>query len=454
MELKLYDTLTREKRVFTPLDPTRVRMYVCGPTVYDFAHIGNARPVIVFDVLFRLLRHIYGAKQVAYVRNVTDVDDKINARAAERGIAIGQLTKETYKIFHGDVQALGCLDPTYEPRATDYIEPMKELIGRLLKSGQAYVAEDNILFHVPSMKDYGRLSNRSLDEMIAGARVEVAPYKKDPQDFVLWKPSKPGEPAWPSPGGIKIPGRPGWHIECSAMSWKHLGETFDIHGGGIDLVFPHHENEIAQSRCAFDTPLMANFWMHNGFLQVEGEKMSKSVGNFVTIHELLRDWPGEVVRATMLQTQYRQPINWTVAGLRESQKNLDHWYELTADVQPRYLCADVLDALFDDLNTPKAFTALHELRGEAAKGSKPAAADLKASAQLIGLLQLPTVEWRAFRPASVSIDETKIISLIEARAAARASKDFKESDRIRDELAAMGVVLKDSKDGTTWEIAR
>jgi cysteinyl-tRNA synthetase len=454
MELKLYDTLTRAKRVFTPLDPTRVRMYVCGPTVYDFAHIGNARPVIVFDVLFRLLRHIYGAKQVAYVRNVTDVDDKINARAAERGIAIGQLTKETYKIFHGDVQALGCLDPTYEPRATDYIEPMKELIGRLLKSGQAYVAEDNILFHVPSMKDYGRLSNRSLDEMIAGARVEVAPYKKDPQDFVLWKPSKPGEPAWPSPGGIKIAGRPGWHIECSAMSWKHLGETFDIHGGGIDLVFPHHENEIAQSRCAFDTPLMANFWMHNGFLQVEGEKMSKSLGNFVTIHELLRDWPGEVVRATMLQTQYRQPINWTVAGLRESQKNLDHWYELTADVQPRYLCADVLDALFDDLNTPKAFTALHELRGEAAKGSKPAAADLKASAQLIGLLQLPTVEWRAFRPASVSIDETKIISLIEARAAARASKDFKESDRIRDELAAMGVVLKDSKDGTTWEIAR
>ena len=454
MELKLYDTLTREKRVFTPLDPTRVRMYVCGPTVYDFAHIGNARPVIVFDVLFRLLRHIYGAKQVAYVRNVTDVDDKINARAAERGIAIGQLTKETYKIFHGDVQALGCLDPTYEPRATDYIEPMKELIGRLLKSGQAYVAEDNILFHVPSMKDYGRLSNRSLDEMIAGARVEVAPYKKDPQDFVLWKPSKPGEPAWPSPGGIKIPGRPGWHIECSAMSWKHLGETFDIHGGGIDLVFPHHENEIAQSRCAFDTPLMANFWMHNGFLQVEGEKMSKSLGNFVTIHELLRDWPGEVVRATMLQTQYRQPINWTVAGLRESQKNLDHWYELTADVQPRYLCADVLDALFDDLNTPKAFTALHELRGEAAKGPKPAAADLKASAQLIGLLQLPTVEWRAFRPASVSIDETKIISLIEARAAARASKDFKESDRIRDELAAMGVVLKDSKDGTTWELAR
>jgi cysteinyl-tRNA synthetase len=454
MELKLYDTLTREKRVFTPLDPARVRMYACGPTVYDFAHIGNARPVIVFDVLFRLLRHIYGKEQVTYVRNVTDVDDKINARAAERGIAIGQLTKETYEIFHSDAQALGCLDPTYEPRATKYIEPMKELIERLLKSDHAYVAQNNILFHVPSMKDYGRLSNRSLDEMIAGARVEVAPYKKDPQDFVLWKPSKPGEPAWPSPGGIKPPGRPGWHIECSAMSWKHLGETFDIHGGGIDLVFPHHENEIAQSRCAFHTPVMANFWMHNGFLQVEGEKMSKSLGNFVTIHELLRDWPGEVVRAAMLQTQYRQPINWTVAGLREARKNLDHWYELTADVRPGYLCADVLDALYDDLNTPKAFAALHELRSEAAKGSKSATEGLKASAQLIGLLQLPTDEWRAFRPSHVSIDETKIVNLIEARAAARAARDFRESDRIRDELAAMGVVLKDSKDGTTWEIAR
>ena len=454
MELKLYDTLTREKRVFTPLDPARVRMYVCGPTVYDLAHIGNARPVIVFDVLFRLLRYIYGKEQVTYVRNVTDVDDKINARAAERAITIGQLTKETYEIFRSDVQALGCLDPTYEPHATEYIEPMKELIERLLKSDHAYVAENNILFHVPSMKDYGRLSNRSLDEMIAGARVEVAPYKKDPQDFVLWKPSKPGEPAWPSPGGIKTPGRPGWHIECSAMSWKHLGETFDIHGGGIDLVFPHHENEIAQSRCAFHAPVMANFWMHNGFLQVEGEKMSKSLGNFVTIHELLRDWPGEVVRATMLQTQYRQPISWTVAGLREAQKNLDHWYELTADVRPGYLCADVLDALYDDLNTPRAFAALHELRSEAAKGSKSATEGLKASAYLIGLLQLPADEWRAFRPASVSIDETKIVNLIEARAAARAAKDFKESDRIRDELAAMGVVLKDSKDGTTWEIAR
>src|SRR6516162_7924481 len=454
MELKLYDTLTREKRVFTPLDPARVRMYVCGPTVYDFAHIGNARPVIVFDVLFRLLHHIFGKEQVTYVRNVTDVDDKINARAAERGIAIGQLTKETYEIFHSDVQALGCIDPTHEPRATEYIEPMKELIDRLLKSGHAYVAEDNILFHVPSMKDYGRLSNRSLDEMIAGARVEVAPYKKDPQDFVLWKPSKSGEPAWPSPGGIKTLGRPGWHIECSAMSWKHLGETFDIHGGGIDLVFPHHENEIAQSRCAFHTPMMANYWVHNGFLQVEGEKMAKSLGNFVTIRDLLKDWPGEVIRLTMLLTHYRQPLNWTTNALREAYRTLDHWYELTGDTKPGMLCADTIGALADDLNTPKAIAALHELRAEAAKGSKMACASLKASAQLIGLLQETGAEWASFRPASIAVDENKVTALIAARNAARQMKNFQESDRIRDELTRMGVVLKDTKDGTTWEIAR
>src|ERR1041385_8162685 len=271
MELKLYDTLTRDKRGFTPLDPKRVRMYVCGPTVYDFAHIGNARPVIVFDVLFRLLRHLYGADHVTYVRNITDVDDKINARAAERGP----------------------LPPTVEPRATEHIEEMKVLIERLIASNHAYAAEDHVLFSVPSMPDYGKLARRSLDEMMAGARVRVAPHKRDPMDFVLWKPSQPGAPSWPSPSGIAAPGRPGWHIECSAMSWKHLGETFDIHGGGIDLVFPHHENEIAQSCCAFHSKLMANFWMHNGFLQVEGEKMSKSLGNFAIIRDVLADWPGE-----------------------------------------------------------------------------------------------------------------------------------------------------------------
>ncbi len=475
MDLKLYDTLTRDKRLFKPLDPANVRMYVCGPTVYDFAHIGNARPVIVFDVLFRLLRHLYGADHVTYVRNITDVDDKINARAAEEypGLplneAIREVTEKTDKQFHEDVAALGCLLPTFEPRATDHIAEMRALIERLIESGNAYAAEDNVLFSVPSMPDYGRLSKRPLDEMIAGARVEVAPYKKDPRDFVLWKPSKPGEPAWRSPAGIKTPGRPGWHIECSAMADKWLWtealpnlsgnarahpHQFDIHGGGIDLVFPHHEDEIAQSRCAFHTPAMANFWMHNGFLQVEGEKMSKSLGNFVTIHDLLKDWPGEVIRLSMLQTHYRQPINWTVAGLREAQKTLDHWYVLTGDVAPGYMCADALDAVADDLNTPKALAALHELRGEAVKGAKPAAACLKASAQLIGVLHEASVAWAAFRPASMAVDEIEIASLVAARNVARQVKDFRESDRIRDELAKMGVVLKDTKDGTTWEIAR
>jgi cysteinyl-tRNA synthetase len=290
--------------------------------------------------------------------------------------------------------------------------------------------------------------------MIAGARVDVAPYKRDAMDFVLWKPSKPGEPAWPSPKGIATPGRPGWHIECSAMSWKHLGETFDIHAGGIDLVFPHHENEIAQSRCAFHTPVMANYWLHNGFLQVEGEKMSKSLGNFLTINELLRQWPGEAMRLAMLQTHYRQPINWTETGLREAQRTLDTWYALTADVSPALLCADVMDALGDDLNTPKAIAALHELRGEAAKGATAAAACLKASAGMLGLLQHTGAEWSAWRPASLSLDETKVASLIAARNAARKAKNFGEADRVRDELVAMGVVLKDSKDGTTWELAR
>ena len=369
MDLRLYDTLTREKRVFTPLDPDRVRMYVCGPTVYDFAHIGNARPVIVFDVLFRLLRHLYGAERVTYVRNITDVDDKINARAAEEypGLplneAIRQVTEKTDRQFHEDVAALGCLPPTVEPRATEHIAEMKVLIERLVASGHAYVAEDHVLFSVSSMPDYGKLSKRSLDEMIAGARVDVAPYKREAMDFVLWKPSKPGEPAWPSPSGIAAPGRPGWHIECSAMSWKHLGETFDIHGGGIDLVFPHHENEIAQSRCAFHSPVMANYWMHNGFLQVEGEKMSKSLGNFFTIRELLADWPGEVLRFNMLRTHYRQPMDWTVRGLEESYntlQSLTDWPEFNKG-NDESLAPVILDALCDDLNTPKAIAELHAL---------------------------------------------------------------------------------------------
>src|SRR5215813_10128645 len=434
MDLKLYDTLTREKRVFTPLDPARVRMYVCGPTVYDLAHIGNARPVIVFDVLFRLLRYIYGKEQVTYVRNVTDVDDKINARAAERGIAIGQLTKETYEIFRSDVQALGCLDPTYEPHATEYIEPMKELIERLLKSNHAYVAEDNVLFHVPSMKDYGRLSNRSLDEMIAGARVEVAPYKKDPMDFVLWKPSKPGEPSWPSPGGIKAPGRPGWHIECSAMSWKHLGETFDIHGGGIDLVFPHHENEVAQSRCAFHTPLMANYWVHNGFLQVEGEKMAKSLGNFVTIRDLLKDWPGEVLRFQMLMTHYRQPLYWARKRTEEAAAALDSFRHFTSGVDDGEVSPRALAALEDDLNTPQLIMELHRLADDARTGGWRTACELKATCGFLGF-ELETNLQEILKRQRGGVNEVEIKALIADRAAARARKDWKESDRLRDELA-------------------
>lgn len=448
MELKLYDTLTREKRVFAPIDPSRLRMYVCGPTVYDFAHIGNARPVIVFDVLYRLLRHFYGADAVTYVRNITDVDDKINARAAERGVPIRELTDETYRNFREDVAALGCLPPTVEPRATEHITEMKTLIERLVASGNAYVAEEHVLFSVPSMPDYGALSKRPLDEMVAGARVDVAPYKRDPMDFVLWKPSKPGEPGWPSPAGIATPGRPGWHIECSAMSWKHLGETFDIHGGGIDLEFPHHENEIAQSRSAFRTPLMANVWMHNGFLQVEGEKMSKSLGNFFTIREVLADWQGDVIRLAMLSSHYRQPINWTVKGLEEAEKALGNFFDAaSADAEPRP-APGVLEALADDLNTPQALAEMHALRHAAGRKA------LAGTLAFFGFRPSAFAEWRESHAPAPALPAEEIDRRIAARLSARKSKNFAEADRIRDELAALGVVLKDSKDGTTWEIAR
>jgi len=448
MELKLYDTLTREKRAFVPIDPDRVRMYVCGPTVYDFAHIGNARPVIVFDVLFRLLRHLYGPEHVTYVRNVTDVDDKINARAAERGISIRELTEETYRNFRADVEALGCLPPTIEPRATDHITEMKALIERLVASGHAYVAEEHVLFSVPSMPDYGQLSKRPLDEMIAGARVDVAPYKRDAMDFVLWKPSKSGEPSWPSPSGITAPGRPGWHIECSAMAWRHLGEHFDIHGGGIDLVFPHHENEIAQSRCAFHERVMANFWMHNGFLQVEGEKMSKSLGNFIVIRDVLADWPGDVVRLAMLATHYRQPINWTVKGLEEAEKALAAFYDAaSAEAEPRPAQA-VLDALLDDLNMPKAIAEMHGLRDAAGRKA------LAGTLGFFGFRPEAFQAWRESHAPQPALPPAEIESRIAARNAARKAKSFAEADRIRGELAALGIVLKDSKDGTTWEVAR
>jgi cysteinyl-tRNA synthetase len=475
MELKLYDTWTREKRAFSPLDPANVRMYVCGPTVYDFAHIGNARPVIVFDVLFRLLRHLYGAEHVTYVRNITDVDDKINARAAEEypdlplNEAIRKVTEKTDKQFHEDIAALGCLPPTVEPRATEHIAEMRTLIERLVKSGNAYVAEDNVLFSVPSMPDYGQLSKRPLDEMIAGARVEVAAYKKDPRDFILWKPSKPGEPAWPSPAGIATPGRPGWHIECSAMSWKYLGEVFDIHGGGIDLVFPHHEDEIAQSRCAFHTPAMANYWVHNGFLQVEGEKMAKSAGNFVTIHDLLHSnnfgsnhWHGYVLRLAMLMTHYRQPIDWTVDRLVEARQILKEWIDCAIgfDQYSAPVPPELVSALADDLNSPAAITAVSQLFRDTRRRTNP-----EASIRLASALKWLGV-WNGEKTNDVygygivvgsGPSDWDIQYIVDERAAARARKDWKESDRIRDELAKVGVVLKDGKDPntgapiTTWE---
>ena len=455
MTLKLYNTRTRETSAFEPLDQANVRLYVCGPTVYDHAHIGNARPVIVFDVLFRLLRHLYGASHVTYVRNITDVDDKINARAAEGGIAIGELTEKTTQQFHDDIAALGVLPPTIEPRATEHIDEMKAMIETLVAKRHAYVAEGHVLFEVASLESYGSLSRRSTDEMEAGARVEVAPYKKHPMDFVLWKPSGEGEPGWPAPCGIEKPGRPGWHIECSAMAATHLGEVFDIHGGGIDLVFPHHENEVAQSVCAHGRELMARVWMHNGYLQVEGEKMSKSLGNFITIHDLLGEWPGEAIRLAMLATHYRQPFNWTSTGVREAKRTLDQWYELTEGAEAASEpAAAVLEALQDDLNTPKAIAVMHEMRHAAAKGDGAAAASLKACAQFLGVLQKGRDAWNDWRPAALDLDEGEIGRLIDARVAAREAKDFAEADRIRDELAEMGVALKDGPEGTTWEIAR
>ncbi len=462
MGLRLYNTLTRTKADFVPIDARNVRMYVCGPTVYDFAHIGNARPLIVFDVLFRLLRHLYGAEHVTYVRNITDVDDKINARAAAEGVSIRELTERTTKQFHADVAALGCLSPTHEPRATDYVSredaptDMVRLVARLIERGHAYAAEGHVLFHVPSMPHYGRLSNRSVDEMIAGARVDVAPYKRDPMDFVLWKPSPPELPGWDSPWGR---GRPGWHIECSAMAGALLGETFDIHGGGIDLVFPHHENELAQTLCAHGTEVMANYWLHNGFLQAEGEKMAKSAGNFVTIHDLLQDWPGEVLRLNMLRTHYRQPIDWTLHGLEESRKVLDRWHAAIGDSKPadgdNPLLAKMLDPLLDDLNTPAAITAIHHMADEVADDHEGEdRAMFRAALNLLGLLQATETDWRAWRPAGISIDEARVAELIARRNEARAAKNYAEADRIRKQLDEMDVVLKDGPEGTTWEVKR
>ena len=456
--LRLYNTLTRSKEEFRPIDPNLVRMYVCGPTVYDYAHIGNARPVIVFDLLYRLLRQIYGVGHVKYVRNITDVDDKINARAAERGVDIRSLTEQTNAIFQADVAALNCLPPDVQPRATEHIAQMIVIIQSLIDKSHAYAADGHVLFSVPSMADYGRLSRRPLDEMIAGARVDVAPYKKGDMDFVLWKPSAPHEPGWDSPWGR---GRPGWHIECSAMSWEHLGETFDIHGGGIDLVFPHHENEIAQSRCAFGHDVMANVWMHNGFLQVEGEKMSKSLGNFITIHELLhqdkfggRKWSGPILRFAMLRTHYRQPIDWTLKGLEEAEANLRNWHDrdVVKAREGAEVPANILAALCEDLNTPEAISLIHALR----KAGK--AAELKSVLIFMGLYAPELFAKASSGDAQADMsgeEQAQIEAVIAERLAARAAKNWAESDRLRDHLLAMGIVLKDNKDGTTtWERRR
>ena len=441
MSLVIYNTLSREKEPFVPLDAAHVRLYVCGPTVYDYVHIGNARPVVAFDVLYRLLQRRY--PRVTYVRNITDIDDRIIVRAADNKEGIEALTTRTGDAYRSDMRRLGALAPSVEPRATQYVGQMIALIERLVGNGHAYAAEGHVLFNVPSMADYGRLSRRSRDDLVAGARVEVAPYKKDPADFVLWKPSTEAQPGWDSPWGR---GRPGWHIECSAMSAAHLGETFDIHAGGLDLIFPHHENEIAQSRSAFGHAFMAKYWMHNGFLNISGEKMSKSLGNFFTVHELLDQHPGEVIRLLLLSAHYRQPLDFTHEGLTQARATLDRWYGTLRDRKATAASSvpqGVEDALSDDINTPLAIAALHQLDDPSG---------LIAGGGALGLLQQDPEAWFRWTPAGSSgPSEVEIEAAIAARQAARKAKDFKEADRIRDEMKAKRVILEDGPKGTSWK---
>jgi cysteinyl-tRNA synthetase len=456
MALWLYNTFGRRKEEFVPRDPNRIGMYVCGPTVYDRAHIGNARPVVVFDVLFRFLRRLY--PEIVYVRNITDVDDKINARAADAKEPIGALTARTTLLYHEDMGALGCLPPTIEPRATQHIAQMQAMIAQLLQDGHAYEAEGHVLFSVASYPDYGSLSGRSLEEMIAGARVEVAPYKRDAADFVLWKPSSGDLPGWDSPWGR---GRPGWHIECSAMSREYLGVSFDIHGGGQDLVFPHHENELAQSCCANHAPF-ARYWLHNGYLMVEDEKMSKSLGNFLTIPDILEAAPGEAIRLALLATHYHQPINWTNEGLKQARATLDRLYLALRSVaeipaaDDEALPIEVLAALEDDLNTPLAISHLHELATQINKAAGISEkARLKAallnSGNVLGVLQQPVESWFRWTPAEgASLADAEIDDLVEKRLAARKGRDFAEADRIRTLLTENGVLLEDGPGGTQW----
>jgi len=452
MALALYDTMRREKRDFVPADPKRVTMYVCGPTVYNHAHIGNFRAAIVFDLLFRVLRHHYGAEHVVYARNVTDIDDKIIKASAETGAPIGEITAKYAKIYREETQAFGNLAPTLEPAATGHIGEMTALIEKLVEGGFAYAAEGHVLFAVARYAEYGRLSNVDRDEMLAGARVEVAPYKENPADFVLWKPSKDDEPGWDSPWGR---GRPGWHVECSAMIEKAFGPTIDIHGGGQDLRFPHHENEIAQSVCAHGAPL-ARYWLHNGFLRMGADKMSKSLGNVVLPRDLLKKWPGEALRFALLSAHYRQPLEWTEDLIEQSKRQLDRFYRLLAeapgsgsDKPPQ----SIVLALDDDLNTPEAIAGLHELRDIAVQMEGPAKAraiaNLKAAGALMGLLQGDPASWFT-QGGEDGPSAEEIEALIAERAAARKAKDFATSDRIRDDLAAKGVIIEDGSQGATW----
>ncbi|MCF3974554.1 cysteine--tRNA ligase [Paracoccus salsus] len=441
VQIRLTNTRTRKKDVFSPLDPRNVRLYLCGPTVYDRAHLGNARPVLVFDVLVRLLRHVYGANHVTYVRNITDVDDKINDRAAATGRSIREITEETVGWYHDDMDALGAARPDHEPRATDYITQMIAMIEALIARRHAYVAEGHVLFDVRSFPEYGRLSGRSVDDMIAGARVEVAPFKRDPMDFVLWKPSDENQPGWGSPWSR---GRPGWHIECSAMSAALLGPSFDIHGGGIDLQFPHHENEVAQSCCAHPGAGFAQVWLHNEMLQVEGRKMSKSLGNFFTVRDLLdKGVPGEVIRFVMLSTHYRKPMDWTETKAAEAEAVLRRWRGLAAGIEPAASPApSVVEALADDLNTAGAIAALHELAGQ---DDRPL---FVASAQMLGLLMPEMGAWAEAGDAAKAMIE----ALLAARSEARKMRDFGRADAIRDGFKAAGVDVMDTAGGVEWAL--
>jgi len=453
-DIRLHDTLTGKKQVFTPGNPERVTLYVCGPTVYSYAHIGNARPAVVFDTLFRFLKRRYGADHVIYARNITDVDDKIIEAASKTGKPISEITEHYADVYRADMGALGVQAPTIEPLCTGHIPQMVTMIADLIDKGHAYEAEGHVLFSVKSYETYGALSKRDMDDMIAGARVEVAPYKKDAADFVLWKPAKDGEPGWDSPWGR---GRPGWHIECSAMAEAHLGQTIDIHGGGQDLVFPHHENEIAQSVCSHGGAPMARYWMHNGFLSMDSEKMSKSLGNVKLVHELVKTWPGEALRYALLTGHYRAPLDWTDALIDRTMKSLDRLYGVLRRIrtEPAAEVPEAVEAaLADDLNTPKALAVLFDLAGQANRAAtnedrEAAAAALLAGGRAIGILEMDPDAW--FGVADLPAEEReKIDALVEARGDARRSKDFALADTLRDELTAMGVSVDDGPEGSTW----